>query len=190
MMPDIDFIAYSNLEQYLFTEVHKRFHKEHSIGAFDFFSIIVWKANRAKSRIAHRLRLADQKHADLESIVRSLTEALYATSGDRRLGLLLDRDKWGFRLPIASAILTVFWPDEFTVYDFRVCDQLNAFEGLANCTKIDRILREYPQFVIAVNNRVLKELSLRDKDRYLWGRSIAQQLDKDLIREFNTKHPA
>ena len=40
--------------------------------------------------------------------------------------------KWAFRLPTASAILTVLYPDVFTVYDRRVCKVLGAFDQLAN----------------------------------------------------------
>jgi len=51
----VDGLRYYDLEAYLFEDVHKRFKTEGSIGAFDFFSIVIWKANRAKSRIAKRL---------------------------------------------------------------------------------------------------------------------------------------
>jgi len=45
-----DYLEYYDLERYLFENVHQRFHLEHSLGAFDFFSIVIWKANRAKSQ--------------------------------------------------------------------------------------------------------------------------------------------
>jgi hypothetical protein len=38
---------------------------------------------------------------------------------------ILMRD-WGLRLPMASAILTVLFPEEFTVYDQRVCGSLSV----------------------------------------------------------------
>ena len=43
----LDYLRYYDLERYLFEDVHRRFHEEGSIGAFDFFSIVIWKANRA-----------------------------------------------------------------------------------------------------------------------------------------------
>ncbi|CAN5483920.1 hypothetical protein BH20ACI3_BH20ACI3_39720 [soil metagenome] len=74
----MDYLKYYDLERYLFEDVSKRFQKEHSLSAFDFFSIIIWKANRAKSQIARKLlsRQSPGKR-DLESVCRELTAALY-----------------------------------------------------------------------------------------------------------------
>ena len=100
-------LRYYDLESYLFVDVHETFHFEGSIGAFDFFSIVIWKANRAKSKIAKRLQKMDPGgRIDLELIVRDLTSSLFdAASARDRLRILMQT--WGFRLPMASAILTV-----------------------------------------------------------------------------------
>jgi hypothetical protein len=89
-------------------------------------------------------------------------------------------------LPMASAILTVLWPDEFSVYDRRVCEQLNDFEWVANRVP-RRTWDGYMAFRDAVVAAAPSHLSLRDKDRYLWGRSNAEQLEKDLEREWPNK---
>lgn len=34
--------------------------------------------------------------------------------------------KWEFFLPTAAAILTILYPDEFAIFDWRVCDELNS----------------------------------------------------------------
>jgi hypothetical protein len=187
-MPDIDFVAYYNLEQYLFECVRPRFDQDHSLGAFDFFSIIIWKANRAKSKIAKRLwecKTPDEN--DLEMIVRRLTSTLYETSDNyKRLRLLLDRKNWRFRLPMASAILTVLWPEIYSVYDVRVTHQLKAFKDLANCTNVESVVEAYFNYVEAVKLAVPEEKTLRDKDRYLWARSTAEQLKQDIKSRFKT----
>ena len=73
-------LRYYDLERYLFEDVHQRFHIDHSIGAFDFCSIVIWKANRAKSKIARKLLAKDPMgRRDLEVIVRTLTASLYDT---------------------------------------------------------------------------------------------------------------
>ena len=41
-------------------------------------------------------------------------------------------EDWAFRLPMASAILTVLYPDSFTVYDIRVCSELQNHHGVRN----------------------------------------------------------
>ena len=49
------FVEHYHQERYLFDVVSPRFQREHELSAFDFFCIVIWKANRAKSKIAKRL---------------------------------------------------------------------------------------------------------------------------------------
>lgn len=179
-----DPLRYYDLERYLFEDVHHRFHIEGSLGAFDFFSIVIWKANRAKSTIARRLVKMDPVgRTELEPITRDLTAALFTAAGARdRLRILMTR--WGFRLPMSSAILTVLWPEEFTVYDIRACGQLGSFHALGDQTKEERIWDGYVRYREAVHAAVEAPLSLRDKDRVLWAQSAARQLQDDVARGF------
>jgi hypothetical protein len=62
-----DYLKYYDLEKYLFEDVRQRFHKEGKLDAFDLFSIVIWKANRSKSRLAHRLA---KKAGTLEAAAR------------------------------------------------------------------------------------------------------------------------
>ncbi len=106
----IDHLQYFDREHYLFDVVSSRFHSEHSLGAFDFFSIIIWKANRAKSQVARRLLNKDRKgKRDLEARCRALTRSLYYAPEDKERLRILIKD-WGVALPMASAILAVCWP--------------------------------------------------------------------------------
>lgn len=179
-----DYVRYYNLEEYLCSEVSRRFYAHGSIGAFDFFSIIIWKANRAKTQIARKLRKMDKaQRADLEAIVRDLTRNLSeARSAEERLRILVKH--WRFALPMASAILTVLWPDEFTVYDVRVCEQLKDFHRLGSVARFDVVWVGYGQYRDAVRAAVPGELSLRDKDRYLWAKLSASQLERDIATGF------
>ena len=47
-----DLLRYYDLETYLFVDVASRFNEHGKLDAFDLFSIIIWKANRAKSKLA------------------------------------------------------------------------------------------------------------------------------------------
>jgi len=48
----------------------------------------------------------------------------------------------------------------------------------------------YQEYIADVMNEELKGISLRDKDLYLWGKSLAVQLEKDIKRNFvNPKIP-
>ena len=198
VLPFADYLNYYHLEQYLFEQVGPRFHSEHSIGAFDFFSIVIWKTNRAKSKIAERLRRKAQPGEDLDASARRLTASLYrAADACERLRLLLDEKEWGFRLPMASAVLTVLWPAQFTVYDIRVCDQLEEvlgsdrriFKRMANWVYSDRLWQAYQKYIAAVKEATPDGLTLRDGDRYLWARSAAEQLKEGVQRGFKTESP-
>lgn len=175
----MDFRKYYHLESYLFDTVSLRFAKQGYLTAFDFFCIVIWKANRAKSKIARKLQKVDK---DLDRAVGVLTYGLAQQSnGKDRLRVLWEA---GFDLPMASAILTVLYPDEFTMYDQRVCDMLGRFHNLKNLTSFENLWRGYQEFKREVEVSCPEELTLRDKDRYLWGKSFYEQLTKDIERGF------
>ena len=178
----MDYLRYYDLEAYLFEDVRRHFHDKGSLSAFEFFSIVIWKANRAKSKVAQRL-LSRSEANDLDEVVGRLSQALgKAESPRERLRILME--DWGFLLPMASSVLSVLWPDEFTVYDVRACDELNDFHQLASRTQFARVWLGYNGFRAAVQDAAPDELSLRDKDRYLWAMSSAKQLQADIARSF------
>ena len=81
---------------------------------------------------------------------------------------------------MASAFLTVLYPTEFTIYDIRVCEFLPEFNGLAEKINFDRLWERYQDYIQAVKNITPSNLSLRERDRYLWGNSFSLQLESDL----------
>lgn len=98
----------------------------------------------------------------------------------------------GFRLPMASAILTVLFPDSFTVYDVRVCDVIHErgfnFHSLTGRKFSEGLWDDYMAYINAVSATAPKEYSLRDKDRFLWGKSFYEQLITDIKNNFNVKN--
>ena len=101
----------------------------------------------------------------------------------KRLKLLVK--KWGFRLPLASAILAILYPKDFTVYDSRVCEALDDFKSLAYTQNFETLWSRYENFKRRVDKTDHPGLeSLRDKDRYLWGKSFHHQLEEDVKRPF------
>lgn len=175
----VDYRDYYHRESYLFDTVRPRFLGQGYLGAFDFFCIVIWKAERAKSKIASKLQKVDE---DLDTAVKELTWSIAQQSNARdRLHFLWKAD---FSLPMASAILTVLYPDEFTVYDERVCTILDAFHRIKNLRDFEALWDGYQEFKRKVEETVPCEFSLRDKDRYLWGKSFYEQLTKDVERGF------
>jgi hypothetical protein len=159
--------------------VRPRFLKQGYLDAFDFFCIVIWKAERAKTKTARRLL---SYHGDLNTAVKALTWAISQQSTSKEKMRVL----WniGLRLPMVSAILTVLYPDDFTVYDQRVCSQLGKYQHLQNRVNFETLWDGYQRFKCDVEKLAPSELSLRDKDRYLWGRSFREQLMGDILLGF------
>lgn len=177
------FIKLYNLEQYILVDVRKKFLQDGHINAFDFFCIIIWKANRAKTKIAQRLM---NRNKNLEESVRELTSAIFSASENKMKLEVLICD-YGFRLPMASAILSLLYPDDFTVYDIRVCDTFPDFKTIDNISNFDTKWARYLEYLESVRTYQDSHLSLRDKDRFLWGKSFHEQLTDDIKRSFKNK---
>ena len=181
----MDYLEVYNLEIYLFETVHGRFHEQGHLSAFDFFCIVIWKANRAKSKVAKKL--LKKGYDNLDAAVYDLTSGVHSCSSPQdKLRYLWDWGNWEFYLPMASAILTVLYPEEFTIYDERVCSSLGAFSDLKNISKFEKLWPRYLDFRQAVEKAAPEGLTLRDKDRYLWGKSFSRQLVDDLVSKFST----
>ncbi len=117
----MDYFEYANLGSYLFNTVQIRFQSQGYLDAFDFFSIVIWKSNRSKSNI-YKL-ITNNGHNPIEGVVKSITEMVSkAPTPKEKLQILRN---YHFRMPMASAILTVLYPEEFTIYDRRVREALN-----------------------------------------------------------------
>lgn len=172
-----NYLKYYDLERYLFEEVGPSFRSSGTLDPVDFYTILIWKANRAKTR--HRDRLS--KHAaGFEGAVQEIASELHGCPDRKGKLSFLIGDKWKFRLPTASAILTVLYPDDFTVYDVRVCNALGDHSGLDQKSDFDEMWAGYERFIGQVRDTTPAGLSLRNKDRYLWGKSFYADVQKDL----------
>ena len=81
----MNYKKYCYLELVLFDEVNPTFHKKGFLKAKEFFLIVLWKANRAKSNVAKRLLRHKKGYKDLDSAVKDLTRGIadQANSKDR-----------------------------------------------------------------------------------------------------------
>jgi hypothetical protein len=177
MTDQIDYGKYYDDEKYLLDEVGQCFRMTGKLEPADFYTILIWKAERAKNR--HRKRLKEIAGCSFKEAVHDIASELHASADcRRRLEVLMKR--WGFLLPTASAILTILYPDEFTVYDWRVCQELGCEYG-PWCSRgySDVLWSHYESFRQAVIDQTPSHLSLRDKDRFLTGRSIRRTIEND-----------
>jgi len=160
-----DYRRYYDLESYLFGEVGPKFQKLGRLSTYDFFCIVIWMSNYPKSRVRDLLRAKDEKNLDV--VVEKLARELSKKSAKDKLGYLMD--EWRFRLPLASAILTVLQPDDFTVYDKRICKLVNSPE-LPGMVWSDSLWNKYLEYKRKVEQQAPKSFSLRDKHRWLCGK--------------------
>ena len=126
--------------------------------------------------------LRKKRGPDLGEAVESLTrEVREAKRNENRLKILMDVN--GIGLAMASAILTVLYPDYFTVYDTRVCTQLGRFADLGSRPNSE-IWDGYEEFRRAVREEAVRKgapesLRLRDMDRWLWTVDVVEQLKSE-----------
>ena len=119
LMPAEQFLRFCNLESYLFDIVRQRFANDGHLNASDFFCIVIWKANRAKSKIAKKL-LAASEGMTLDEVVVQLSTGIASQETPKAKLHFLINGRNSFSLPMATAILSVLYPEEFTIYDYRV----------------------------------------------------------------------
>jgi len=167
------------LETKYFGEIRKRFLENNVLSAFDFFCIVIWKSNRSKTKVAEGLM--KKTGLPLEDVVKEITRKVFEakTDKDKVRALLVA----GIGIPIASAILSVLYPDNFTVYDYRASDYnaLKEFRGVVG--KDDKAIQKYLDYVSAVR-ALSSNMTLREIDRCLWGKSFYEQLKKDVEQNF------
>ena len=166
----MDTKKFYNLEEYLFQEVGPRFRKTDTLSTEDFFCIVIWKANRAKTNIKKKL---SETTTLSESVKKLINDLVQAKSSEEKLDAMIK--KWKFGLPMATAILTVLYPEAFTIYDYRVREQL----GVGN---IYSAKKYFEIFLPAVKKYAeSKNESMRETDKELWGKSFYDDL-QELIK--------
>ncbi len=165
-------LKYYYLEQYLETEVRPYFEKEHHLTSEQFFAIIEWKNPKfGKTKLTHL------KPKDIEKLFKTI----YGESREKQLKILVDIK--GLKLATASAILTILYPERFTVYDVRVRKQLRKRglweeepDDITYC--VDVVNRYFDKYLPPIEKLATDSgLSLRDCDRALW----AQDWHEDLM---------
>lgn len=168
----MDFTRFYNLENYLFSKHFlERFQKNGYLSSNDFFCIVIWKANRSKTAI--KRKMIKMGGGNLERAVKDLTNEIFKTDSlELKMEIMIK--KWMFQLPMASAILSVLYPNDFSVYDYRVRGQL----GLKPIWGI----KKYFSYFLPEVQKVKVLGSLRDKDKFLWGKSFYEDLQK-LLKE-------
>lgn len=158
------YLKYYFLENYLFNEVGKDFQKRGYLIPEEFFAIVIWKSNRTKTNVKRGIEKS-------KKTIRTITsEVFQVKTSEQKITTLTSIPSIG--IPMASAILTVCYPDDFTVADYRACAALKDFgeEIIGNPTAKISTYLEY----LKKCKKLAKEynFSLRDFDRILWAKDF------------------
>jgi hypothetical protein len=147
----------------------------------DILLILKWKTGRLKD--AHSQTITNVR-------MHRINEAV-AKAKNAKLDALQSLEKvYGIGLATATAILTVCYPDEFTIIDTRVLGQLKLWpkrlvdkrgrQEKAEYVTTDwtsaEYLDEYLPKVIEFRKR--KGYTLRNADRALWGLSVNNRIEQ------------
>lgn len=160
----------ADLESYLLEEVSPRFATNQTLGPYDFYAIVIWKSNRSKTKIKQGLAAAGL------SVEALMSEVSQANGPVAKVEALLRVH--GIGLPIASAILAICYPKEFTVFDYRAWKSLQELGVHGLPVKPPHNAPTYLRYFQVCQELAQRlNLSLRDVDRALWARSW----EKDLL---------
>ncbi len=159
-----NYLKYYFLENYLFNDISDNFRERGYLTPKEFFAIIIWKSNRVKTNVKKGIEKS-------KKTIRTITSEVFrAKSPEQKLYILTSIPSIG--IPMASAILTVCYPDDFTVADYRACSSLKNFgeETIGNPTvKISTYLK-YLEKCKKLARKY--NFSLRDFDRILWAKNF------------------
>lgn len=175
--------ALARIEEFLFDIVGPHFRETGEISPEDFWIILIWKANRAKGMA--RWRIENGTGLSWNNAVREIAKEIATAENDEARLKALMSERWKFRLPTASAILTVLYPDRFSVYDVRACETLKADRPEEDHYRLDwphtdETWTRYLKFLAAVRSAGPAPSTLREKDHYLWGSSLLRSVKTEL----------
>jgi hypothetical protein len=158
-----------NLESYLFDTVSRSFEREGTLSSYDFFAIVIWKANRTKTKIKEGLKASgNEVGALMQEVSRGETLKAKVEALTR---------VWGIGLAMASAILTVCYPEQFTILDTRAWKTLQGKPVPDLPERFPATSEEYIQYCEACRKFAAeRHLSLRNLDRALWAKDWQDSL--------------
>ncbi len=156
-------LEYYDPESSVFPAIATRGRK--SMTAEELLLVLKWKTGRLKKSYAKTVsrlpeintavRIANKRGEEVEAIQD-----------------LCKIDEIG--VPVASAILTVCYPEKFTILDWRVLDVLEIKPGESSKWSAKDYWKRFVPRVKAERERF--DRTLRDTDRALWGLSVYRQV--------------
>lgn len=135
-----------------------------SLTAEELLTVLKWKLRRVKASDTSILSHLDA----INGAIR-----LAAQTGKEVEAIELLCGHTGIKLAVASAILTVCYPDMFTIIDYRVLGILRLKPEKADGWTAARY---WDEFVPAVKRLCRPGFCLREMDKALWGLSVYENI--------------
>jgi hypothetical protein len=168
-------------ESRVFPEIRKRLSKSEGLSKRDVLLILKWKLGR--------IRGSNSKTVSDENLNKINKAIVDAKKPEKAVAALKALDKVpGIGLATATAILTVCYPDAFTIIDERVLESLELFPRWYDKKKKRRekystadwtakgYVKEYLPRVKECKDQWNK--TLREADQVLWGLSVNRRVEK------------
>lgn len=178
-----EYKKYYFLESYLFENVSRNFKNSGCLTPEEFFAIIIWKRNASKTKIRDGIKNSGRTIYNITSEISSKDK-----KWEQKLNVLLSPKIPGISIAFASAILTVCYPDNFTVVDYRaVISLIKILKNKDFSVKLSKeeiktsnkhffkgnpfnSIKAYLEYCRLCRERAIKAgVSLRDFDRILWA---------------------
>jgi len=174
----VNYIEFYDDEKLLFEKVGPEFLRGIDPSAMQFETLLGWKSERPGD--AHWMRLMNICGGTMEDAVAAICADIRSAEDHKgRLKVLIR--KWQFALPTAVTILTVFYPEFFTMYDVRTRHQTGT-ENWSGRTFTPALWEHYCEFKDKIVALAPPGLSLRDADRYVMGKDTYEAREKKLAR--------
>ncbi len=165
-------------ERRVFPRIEKKIGSGQELNKRDVLQILRWKLGRIRGDYSKTV--ADDR---LVEINKAVVKAAKPGCGIEALQGLDNIP--GIGLAVATAILTVCYPKEFTIIDVRVLEILDLFPTILAEDKRkehnagDWTAKGYiDEYLPKVKERAeVWGCSLRDADRALWGQSVSRNID-------------
>jgi len=157
-------LALYNLEDHLFTCVHEKFKQRKHISPFDFYCVVYWKSNRNRKGIREGLGKSDPG--------KLFDEVREARKPKAKVEALIKVK--GIGIAIASAILAVCYPEEYSVVDSLVFKLVKKWGYLSDASlNVGGYLR-YNEWCL--ERRDEWRIKLREVDRIVWRKAWEEGL--------------
>jgi hypothetical protein len=174
----VNYIEFYDDENLLFEKVGPEFLRGVDPSVMHFETLLGWKSERPGD--AHWMRLMKICDGTMEDAVAAICTDIRSAADDKaRLEVLIR--KWLFYLPTAATILTVLYPEVFTMYDKRTRNQTGT-KDWSQHTFTPALWEHYCEFKDKIVALVPPGLSLRDADRYVMGKDTYEAREKKLAR--------